>query len=153
MSDEQTPRETPLEPGAGDAWRDVVTELDALGDALGRWLKAAVNDTENKRRLEELSDRLEGLASDVGDTAKSAVSSEVGQSFKEAADKTGDAFKLAGERFTDEVGPRLASAFKSVGSKLRDAADKIDERQTSAVAEPATEPAAEPTTPSDTPQD
>ena len=149
MSDEEATRETPVEPEAGDAWSDVVAEVDALGEALGRWLKAAASDAENKRRLEELSDRLEGLVSDIGESAKGAVDSEVGQSFKEAADKTGDAFKLAGEKLTGEVGPRLADVFKAVGDKLRDAADKIEERQEPSAAEPA----AEPGTPPETPQD
>lgn len=160
MSDEQNTSQIPTEPdpvtgsegtpaseaapGAGDAWREVVAELDALGDALGRWLKAAVNDPENKRRLDELSNRLDGLVSDVGTTVKGVTDTEVGQSFKEAADKTGDAFKVAGEKLSGEVGPRLAGAFKTFGEKLRDAADKIEERQAPAAAEPVTPPAAEP---------
>lgn len=158
MSDEQNTGQTPVEPevttgggtdaqGAGDAWRDVVAELDALGEALGRWMKAAVNDPDNKRRLDELSSRLEGLVSDIGDSAKGAVDSEVGQSFKEAADKTGDAFKVAGEKLSSEVGPRLAGAFKSVGDKLRGAADRIEERQAAAAQETTATPAPEPTTP------
>ncbi|MHB1016991.1 MAG: hypothetical protein ACYC2X_03740 [Coriobacteriia bacterium] len=136
-------------PGAGDAWRDVVAELDALGDALGRWLKAAVNDPENKRRLEELSQRLNGFASEVGDTVKGATDTEVGQSFKEAADKTGEAFKVAGEKFSEEVGPKLAGAFKLMGEKLRGAADKIEERQgaTTETAPPAAGPASAPEVP------
>ena len=121
-------------PGAGDAWREVVAELDALGDALGRWLKAAVNDPDNKRRLDELSSRLDGFVSEVGTSVKGAADTEVGQSFKEAADKTGEAFKVAGEKFSDEVGPKLAGAFKVMGEKLRGAADKIEERQAAAAA-------------------
>ena len=113
----------------GQAWHDVVSELDALGDALGRWLKAAVNDPDNQRRLDELSNRLEGLVSNVGSTVKGAAGPEVGQSFKEAAEATGEAFKTAGEKVSAEVGPRLAGAFKTVGDKLREAADKIEERQ------------------------
>jgi hypothetical protein len=110
----------------------VVAELDALGDAIGRWAKTAVNDPDNKRRMAELADRLEAFADDVGTTVKGAADSEVGQSFKEAADKTGDAFRTAGEKVSAEVGPRLASAFKTMGEKLRGAADKIEERQASA---------------------
>lgn len=162
MTDEQSTEQVPVEPetaadtgpeaaeaasGAGDAWREVVAELDALGDALGRWLKAAVNDPENKRRLDELSSRLDGFASDVGSTVKGATDTEVGQSFKEAADKTGDAFKVAGEKFSEEVGPKLAGAFKVMGDKLRGAADKIEERQAGTAGEPTTPPAAEPPTP------
>jgi len=161
MSDEQSTGYTPADPesagtearpagavpGAGDAWREVVAELDALGDALGRWLKAAVNDPDNKRRLDELSARLDGFVSEVGASAKGAADSEVGQSFKEAADKTGEAFKMAGEKFSGEVGPKLAGAFKVMGEKLRGAADKIEERQAGVASEAATPPAAEPPAP------
>jgi len=158
MSDEQNTGYAPADPGpadaqgaapesapdAGAAWREVVAELDALGDALGRWLRAAVNDPENKRRLDEVSSRLNGFVNDVGSSVKGAADSEVGQSFREAADKTGEAFKVAGEKFSEEVGPKLAEAFKTMGEKLRGAADKIEERH--AAAPPAAEPPA-PTVP------
>ncbi len=154
MSDE-TSGVTPPEAGqettseAATAWRAVVAELDSLGDALGRWVKAATNDPENKRRLDELSARLEGLVSDVGATVKGAAEGEVGQSFKEAADKTGEAFRVAGDKVAEEVGPRLAGAFKTMGEKLRGAAEKIEERQAGA-ASPADDTAAPPDDP-DTP--
>lgn len=135
MSDEmndgtQAPAEPASTPEAASAWRDVVSELDALGVAIGRWVSAAANDPENKRRLEELSTRLEGLVDSVGATVKGAAEGEVGQSFKEAADKTGEAFKVAGEKISEEVGPKLAGAFKSMSEKLRGAAEKMEERQT-----------------------
>lgn len=153
MSDEMNTPIPPIEepPGesgaqaaeAGSAWRDVVTEFDALGEAIARWAKSAVNDPENKRRLDELGDRLENLIDDVGASIKGAAESDVGQSFREAADKTGDAFKLAGQRFSDEVGPRLAGAFRTVGEKLRGAADRMEER-TEAEASAAQETAPDP---------
>ena len=75
----------------------------------------------------------------------------MGQSFREAADKTGEAFKVAGSRFSEEVAPRLASTFRTVGDKLRGAADRMDERADveAAADEPAVEPPAPPVPPSD----
>lgn len=132
---------------AANAWREVVSELDALGVAIGRWVSAAANDPENKRRLEELSARLDGIVDSVGSTVKGAAEGEVGQSFKEAADKTGEAFKVAGERLSEEVGPKLAGAFKTMSEKLRGAAEKIEERQP----EPAAPAEGAPAAPADTP--
>lgn len=130
MRDAQEPEAAPDAPSeAAVAWRAVVAELDALGDAIGRWAKTAVNDPDNKRKLSELGDRLEGLVDDVGAGIKGAAEGEVGQSFKEAADKTGDAFRTAGEKISEEVGPKLAGAFKTMGDKLRGAADRLEERQ------------------------
>jgi hypothetical protein len=129
MSDETNNPIPPQEPAeASSAWHDVVSELDALGEAIARWAKAAVNDPENQRRLNELGDRLEGLVDNVGASIKGAADGDVGQSFREAADKTGEAFKVAGAKFSDEVGPKLAGAFRTVGEKLRGAADRMEER-------------------------
>ncbi len=133
---EPVPAEPELASEAAVAWKAVLAELDVLGDALGRWTKAAVNDPENKRRFDEFSARLDGLVDNVGATAKNAVDTEVGQSFKDAADKTGDALRTAGEKISEEVGPRLAGAFKSMSDKLRGAAEKIEERQADEAAAP-----------------
>jgi hypothetical protein len=125
------PETAPETSEAALAWRAVVAELDALGEAIGRWANAAVRDPDNKRRLDELSARFDGLVSDVGTTVKGAADSEVGQSFKEAADKTGVAFRTAGEKISGEVSPKLAGAFKTMGDKLREAAEKLEERAAS----------------------
>lgn len=139
MSDEMDQDAQPqVEPEAtseaASAWREVVSELDALGAAIGRWVNAAANDPDNKRRLEDLSARLDGFADSVGASVKGAAEGEVGQSFKEAADKTGEAFKVAGDKLSEEVGPKLAGAFKSMSEKLRGAAEKLEERQPEAAA-------------------
>lgn len=137
MSDEtnQTTSQAPeatSTPEAAAAWRDVVAELDALGAAIGRWVSAATNDPENKRRIAELSERLDGFIDSVSATVKGAAEGDVSQSFKEAADKTGEAFKAAGAKVSEEVGPKLAGAFKSMSEKLRGAAEKMEERASEA---------------------
>lgn len=144
------PPEEAAQPGAespepNSAWHDVVEEFDALGEAIARWAKTSVNDPDNKRRLDELGDRLENLIDDVGASIKGAAEGDVGQSFREAADKTGEAFKVAGQRFSEDVGPRLASAFRAVGDKLRGAADRMEERAD--VEASAEEPTVEPPVP------
>lgn len=153
MSDEtnqttQQAPETASTPEATAAWRDVVAELDALGAAIGRWVTAASNDPENKRRIDELSDRLDGFVDSVSATVKGAAEGDVGQSFKEAADKTGEAFKAAGAKVSEEVGPKLAGAFKSMSEKLRGAAEKMEERASEAAPSEGAAPAETPEPPS-----
>lgn len=153
MSDEtnqttQQASETASTPEATAAWRDVVAELDALGAAIGRWVTAASNDPENKRRIDELSDRLDGFVDSVSATVKGAAEGDVGQSFKEAADKTGEAFKAAGAKVSEEVGPKLAGAFKSMSEKLRGAAEKMEERASEAAPSEGAAPAETPEPPS-----
>jgi hypothetical protein len=147
MSDEQNvppkaEQTSGAESGTGDAWRDVVAQLEAFTEAVGRWAKAAVQDPDNKRRVEELKAGMDKIASSIGEAADKAADSEVGQSFKEAAGKTGDAFKVAGQKIGSEVGPHLAGAFKTASDKLREAADKIEQKTETPTEEP-TEPKAE----------
>ena len=152
MSDESTvlPEETPAGAGptpeeksaASAAWSEVVSELDALGAAIGRWISAATSDEEKSRRAAELKVAFEKLAGDVSGTVKDVADSEVGQSFKEAADKTGEAFKKAGEKISEEAGPKLASAFRSLSDKFKESAQKLEERAEGTAAESATPDAA-----------
>lgn len=132
-------------PTAGDAWRDVLAQLDELGRAVADWAKAAVDDPDNRRRAAELKERLDGVGRELGEAADRAVGSDVGQSFKEAADKTGEAFKAAGERFSEEVAPKLADALKRAADSIGDAADRVRDR--AAGAETPGTPAAPPAEP------
>lgn len=113
---------------ASEAWRDVVNELDALGDAISRWAKAAVNDPENKRRLDELSARLDSFVASVNDKAKSLSESEVGEAFRHASEATGEAFRTAGEKITEKAGTGVSTALKTVSEKLRSAAEHIEDK-------------------------
>ena len=112
----------------GEEWKAVVAELNALGEAISRWVTAAVADEDNKRRVAEFRERIEGYAAKVGDVAKDAVDSEVGKSFKEAADKTGEAFRKAGDKVSEEAAPKAASAFRGFADKLRDAAERLEKQ-------------------------
>jgi hypothetical protein len=125
--------ESPTEPadqgaGAGDAWRDVVTRLDELGDAIGRWANAAVNDPDNRQRVQELKEHIDAMGDKVSEAIDGASDSDAGQKVRGAAEKAGDAIKDFGERFSDEVFPRMASAFEGAASKLQEAAEKMESK-------------------------
>lgn len=134
MSEETTPAEEPVAekptPPVTSAWSDVLEQLDALGDAIGRWTTAAVNDPDNRERAQELKEHVERMARKAGDAidgaSESAGKSDVGQAFKDAAGKTGEAFKIAGTRFTEEVAPKMASAFRGAADKLHQAAERME---------------------------
>jgi len=122
------PAGEPAAGSGGEEWRAVVAELNALGEAISRWVKAAVADEDNKRRAAEFRERLDGFATKVGEVAKDATDSDVGRSFKEAADKTGEAFKQAGGKISEEAAPKAATAFRGFADKLRDAAERLEKQ-------------------------
>lgn len=115
-------------PDAGVAWREVVAQIEALGEAIGQWAKAAVKDPDNKRRVAELREKLDGLGDKIGDAVEGASESEAAQKVKEAAGKAGDAIKDFGEKVGDEVAPKMASAFSAAADKLRGAAERMEDK-------------------------
>lgn len=124
------------EPGAGDAhaseevhgeaWRDVLSQLDALGDAMSRWTRAAVNDPENRARAYEVKAHVEQMANKVSDAVGDAVETDIGQQIKDAAVKTGEALKAGATKVGDEVAPRMASAFRVAAEKLHQVAERME---------------------------
>lgn len=110
-------------PNAGDAWRDVVAALDSLGESIGRWARAAVDDPENKRRMHELRERVDELGRKAGDAFGNAA-----ESSKDVADRASEKLREVGGRIGDEVAPRMASAFKSAADRLRDAAERMEDK-------------------------
>ncbi len=123
---EQAEQADAAEEPKGDAWHDVMAQLDALGEAMGRWARAATHDPENRERAHELKQHMEKMASTVGGAVDEAISADVGQSLRDAATKTGEAFRAAGDRVADEVAPRVAGAFRVTAEKLHQAAERME---------------------------
>lgn len=110
------------------AWQEVIAQLDALGEAMGRWAHAAVNDPDAKRHAEQFSEQMEIVADQVSSAVDDASKTDVGQQLKDAATKTGDAFKKAGTTVSAEVAPRMASALRSAAEGLHQAASRMEQK-------------------------
>lgn len=131
--------EAGAEPQVTDAWHDVIGQLDALGEAMGRWARATVSDPAHRERAEEIKDHMNKMADTVSEAIDDASRSDIGQQFKEAALRTGEAFKAAGERVGEEVAPRVASAFRVTAEKLHQAAERMETKASEAGAESSAE--------------
>ena len=126
--------------GVKDAWRDVLAQLDTLGDSMSRWAKAAVNDPENRRHAAEIRSKIDAMSAKVTSTVDEATHTEVGRSVAEAADKTGKAIADAGGKVAQETAPAVASALTSLADFLGKAAERVGQTADEKVAETA-EPA------------
>ena len=96
---------------------------------MGRWARAAVNDPDANRHAEQFSEQMEIVADKVSTAVDDASKGDVGQQFKDAAVKTGDAFKKAGTTVSAEVAPRMASAFRSAAEGLHQAAERMEQKE------------------------
>jgi hypothetical protein len=115
-------------PRSSDQWGDVLHGLDEFGDAVSRWVRATVNDPKNRERASELKTHFNSAAEKVSDAVQDVSATSAGQSVRDAAGQTGEAFKQAGEKFTSEVAPSLADLFKSAAAGLTEAAARMESR-------------------------
>jgi hypothetical protein len=140
MSDEPA-KESPA--GTGDAsggdWREVTEALNALAASVGRATKAAMENEENRRRLQELGDGLASLARKVGESVDAAAATPEGRQVKEAVVRAAETVRDAGDKAAEQLRPHVLSAVEAANEKFRRAAEQWEKP-----AEPAPAPAAEP---------
>lgn len=113
------------QPTPGDAWREVMTQIDALGDSMSRWMKAAATDPENRRHAAEIKAKLEAVGEKIGEAMDDASRSDIGRSVQEAADKTGRAVVDVSGKVAAEAGPAVSSALTGLAGLLGKAADRV----------------------------
>lgn len=132
--------ETGADASTGEAWREVMVQIDALGDAVSAWAHKAVNDPENRRHAAEIRSKLDSVASRVAETVDRATKTEVGSTVAESAEKTGQAFVDAGEKVAEAAAPHVATALTGLAGMLGKAAERVG-RAVEGPAETATPPA------------
>ncbi len=124
---EQPPPAADPEGGAGpkEAWREVLTQIDALADSMTRWAKSAVDDPENRRHAAEIRERLEAVGTKIGSAVDEATQTDIGRSVGRAADKTGQAVLEVGGKVAQETGPAVATALTGLAGLLGKAAERV----------------------------
>jgi len=96
-----------------DAWDEVVRSLEHLGSAVSAWAKSATDTEQNRRRAEQLKERLDSAGSQVSGVIDDAAQSDFGQHVGKAAAGTGEVIVDAARKFGEDVLPHLGSAFTS----------------------------------------
>jgi len=129
----------------GEAWREVLVQIDALGDAVGAWTRAAINDPENRRHAAEIRGKLEAIASRVAGTIDDASKTDVGSAVVDGAEKTGRAIVDTSEKLADAAAPHVASALSGLAGVFGLAAERVGKaaERPAPAAPPVPEPADE----------
>jgi len=112
-------------PRTKEAWRDVLTQIDALGESIGRWAKAAVNDPENRRHASEIRDKLDAVGAKIGSAFDEATQTDIGRKVADAADKTGKTIVDVSGKVAEEAAPAVASALSGLAGLLGKAAERV----------------------------
>lgn len=171
MTDDQTTPATPIEPepvetpvgegapepvaeadepaaataSASEAWGEVLASMVALGDALSAWAKAAANEPDAKRHLDELRSGVNEMARQADAAVSSMTGSDFGKQVSEGASQAGEAIGAAAAELSQAAAPHVATAFAGLADVFGRAAQKVGEAATSSTGDgPHTRPAPEP---------
>jgi hypothetical protein len=171
MTDDQTTPATPTEPepaetpvgegapepvaeaaetaaaaaSASEAWGDVLASMVTLGDAISAWARAAANEPDAKRHLDELRSGVNEMARQADAAVSSVTGGDFGKQVSEGASQAGDAIGAAAAELSQAAAPHVATAFAGLADVFGRAAQKVSEAASSSTsAQPHTRPAPEP---------
>ena len=136
-------------PSAADAWDVVVVAIGDLGDAISAWARAATDNPENRRHLDEVRGSVNDMAQKAGTMFSDVANSEFGQQVRQSADDAGQAFADTAQKVSVAAAPHMASAFAGLADVFGRAAQRAGEAASPRPATPAgdetpTRPAPEP---------
>lgn len=127
-------------PSASEAWADVVARMGELGSAVTTWTRAATDNPDNRRRIEDVRNGVNDMAKQADAAFTRVTSTDFGQQMKSGAGEAGQAIGDAAQKMSDAAAPHVATAFAGLASVFGHAAQKVEEaaaRQKEPAAAPA----------------
>ncbi len=117
--------ETPEASSASDAWKEVGSRLEKLGESLASTVEAAWKDEQVRDQAQEMKSGLESLVKQVGAAIKQTAESDRVQ---HAAQDTGKSLREAGEQTVQELRPHLLDALQQLDQELQKLINGIESR-------------------------
>jgi len=125
-TDAQDSQGTDAAQDTADAWKDVEERFTALSESLVSAVRAAWNDEENQRAINDMESGLRTIAGDVASAVDEAAKSPEGQRLRAEAEKTARAVHDTSEQMINDARPHVAKALGSISEGLRSAAGELN---------------------------
>jgi hypothetical protein len=114
-------------PSAGEAWSSVIVAIADLGDAVAAWARAAADDPENRRHVEEVRASVNDMAKNADAAFSGMADTDFGKQVRKGADDAGQVFADTAQKMSDAAAPHVASAFAGLADVFGRAAQKAGE--------------------------
>jgi hypothetical protein len=131
--------EKPADPqvSASEAWGDVLGAMASFGEAVSTWARAALDEPENRKHLEDLRAGVSEMAREADAAVSQIGESEFGKQLQESAMHAGEAIGGAASEFGQTAAPHVATAFTTLAEVFSYAAEKVTQAATPSSSEPA----------------
>jgi hypothetical protein len=113
-------KKPPERASGGTSWRDVASEIGALGKTFGEMVRSAWENPDAQGAVDQLRQAMQGAIEDLNDAAGSTA--ETRQARDQLA-RLAESIRDAAGRASDEVRPQLLDLLRRANTELRRAAD------------------------------
>ena len=108
------------------SWQEVGRQFQALGESLAQAMRAAWENEETQRRVQEMRTGLEAMARDVSKAVEDTTNTPQGQKIREEAQHTAESLRSATEQTVQEVRPQLINALQTLNDELQKLVNRIE---------------------------
>lgn len=109
-----------------EVWREVGTRLEALGESLGRAIRAVWEREDTQQHLESMQDGLQKMADEIDHAIKEASESAEGKKLREEAERAAESARVASEQTWQETRPHLLSAMRRINAELERVIERLE---------------------------
>ncbi len=119
-------------PGSSEAsWKEVGRQFQALGESLAEAMRAAWQNEETQRRVQEMRTGLEAMARDIGKAVEDTANSPKGQKIRQEAERTAESVRTATGQAVQEIRPQLIGALQTLNDELQKMINRIEKGSSS----------------------
>jgi hypothetical protein len=128
MADEQTTQAAEQSsPTSNETWQEVGQQFRALGESLATAVRAALENEETRRHMQELQTGLKAMINEVDQAVRDVAASPEGQRVRTEVEKAAQAARTTGKQAFQEAQPHLVSALRQVTSELQKLISRLEE--------------------------
>jgi hypothetical protein len=124
MTDEHTNPEHTT--SSADSWQEVGKQFQAMGEGLASVFHSAWEKEENKQRLKDMENGLEGIVQNISQVLKETAATPEAQQLKQEVKKVGESLSQAGEQTAQEGRPPLLAALKQANEEIQKLVERMD---------------------------
>ena len=128
MADEQSIQPSEQgSPPSNETWQEIGQQFRALGESLATAVRAALENEETRRHMQELQTGLKAMINEVDQAVRDVAASPEGQRVRTEVEKAAQAARATGQQALQEAQPHLVSALRQVTAELQKLISRLEQ--------------------------
>lgn len=113
-------------------WQEVGRQFQALGASLAQAFRAAWEDENTQKQVQDMRAGLESMVKDVSKAIEDSANTPQGKQIREDATKAVEAIQNAGKQTVHEIRPHLITTLQQLNEEIQKLISRMEAREKSA---------------------